>query len=291
MNEFFTALPGSPILQSALLAGVIASIACGVVGSYVVARRITYIAGGVAHCTLGGMGVARYLAQAHGISWLHPLHGAAAAAIIAAVIIGWVSLRAKQREDTVISALWAVGMAVGILFISKTEGYNENLMSYLFGNILLVSPADLYLIVGLDVLVVGIGVLFYNKFLAVCFDEEFARLRGIKVEAYYLLLLCLTALTVVVLVTVVGLIMVIALLTLPVAIAGHFAGRLWKVMILATLISMVLTSGGLAVSYTPELPPGATTIALAGALVLGRRLRPVAAKEGVEAAKPTEPGA
>jgi len=266
--EFLHVLSTSSLLQQALFAGIIASIACGVVGGYVVARRITYIAGGVAHCTLGGMGTARYLQQVHGWSALHPLHGAIVAALVAAIIIGWVSLRAREREDTVISALWAVGMAVGILFIARTPGYYEDLMSYLFGNILLVSRGNLVMIAMLDLLVVGIGVLCYNQFLAVCFDEEFARLRGVPVEFYYLLLLCLTALTVVVLVTVVGLILVIALLTLPVAIAGHFVSRLWQVMFLAAGISAALTTAGLAVSYGPELPPGATTIALAGGLYL-----------------------
>jgi len=268
VTEFLDALAYNPFLQYALAAGVIASVACGVVGSYVVARRITYIAGGVAHCTLGGMGAARYLHEVHGWTFLEPLHGAVVAALLAAVIIGWVSLRARQREDTVISALWAIGMAVGILFIAKTPGYYEDLMSYLFGNILLVSREDLVLIAALDAVVVGIGLLYYNKLLAVCFDEEFARLRGISVEFYYLLLLCLTALTVVLLVTVVGLIMVIALLTLPVAIAGHFVSRLWQVMVVAALISIGLTTAGLAVSYGPELPPGATTIALAGGMYL-----------------------
>ncbi len=268
MTDFIHALTTSVILQNALLAGVIASIACGVVGSYVVARRITYIAAGIAHCVLGGMGIARYLQIVHGWTGLQPLHGALAAALLSAVIIGWVSLRARQREDTVISALWAIGMAVGILFISQTPGYNEDLMSYLFGNILLVSHTDLVLILLLDVLVVGIGLVFYNKFLAVCFDEEFTRLRGVSVEFYYLLLLCLTALTVVVLVTVVGLIMVIALLTLPVAVAAYFVRRLWQVMLTATLLSAALTTAGLAVSYGPDLPAGATTIALAGAFYL-----------------------
>lgn len=268
MSEFLRAVADNTFLQYALLAGVVASVACGVVGSYVVARRISYIAGGVAHCTLGGMGVARYLAEVHGWRFLTPLHGAIAAALIAAIIIGWVSLKSRQREDTVISALWALGMAVGVLFIAKTPGYSQDLMNYLFGNILLVSRQDLALIAGLDVLVVGTGLLFYNKLLAVCFDEEFARLRGVCVEFYYLLLLCLTALTVVVLVTVVGLVLVIALLTLPVAIAGHFVGRLWQVMVLSTLISALVTTGGLAFSYGPELPPGATTIVLAGGLYL-----------------------
>ncbi len=276
MTEFFQALPGSVILQHALLAGVIASLACGVMGSYVVARRITYIAGGVAHCVLGGMGAARYLNVVGGIRWLEPLHGAIFAALLAAGIIGWVSLRSKEREDTAISALWAIGMAVGVLFIAKTPGYYEDLMSYLFGNVLLVSGQQLRLIVLLDVVVVGLGLLLYNPFLAVCFDQEFARLRGLNVEFYYLLLLGLTALTVVVLVTVVGLVMVIALLTLPVAVAGHFVHRLWHVMLLSCLLSAALTAGGLMLSYGPDLPPGAVTIVLAGGLYLlvmcGRRL-------------------
>lgn len=268
MNEFIQAVGEHAFLQRAVLAGLIASVACGVVGSYVVARRITYLAGGIAHCILGGMGVAYYLNKSCGVGWIHPLHGAVVAAMVAALIIGYVTLRARQREDTVISALWAIGMAVGILFIARTQGYSENLMSYLFGNIMLVSPGELWLMGLLDVVVVGLGVLFYNKFLVVCFDEEFARLRGVNVEFFYLLLLCLAALTVVVLVTVVGLVMVIALITLPVAVAGLFASRLWCVMVWATIASMVVTTGGLAVSYGPELQPGATTIVLAGGLYL-----------------------
>ena len=280
MSEFFQALATNVLLQHALLAGIIASVACGVVGSYVVARRITYIAGGIAHCTLGGMGIAQYLHAVYGWQHVRPLHGAVASALLAAMIIGWVSLRARQREDTVISALWAIGMAVGVLFIAATPGYQQDLMSYLFGNILLVSRENLMLIVGLDVVVVGLGLLFYNKFLAVCFDEEFARLRGVAVEFYYLLLLCLTALTVVVLVTVVGMVLVIALLTLPVAVAAHFVSRLWQVMLLSAVLSAALTTAGLAVSYAPEMPPGATTIALAGGLyllvIIGARLLPLA---------------
>ncbi|MFH0911638.1 MAG: metal ABC transporter permease [Planctomycetota bacterium] len=265
LGLFFADLRAHGFLQHALLAGILASVACGVVGTYVVVRRITYLAGGIAHCTLGGMGAARYLASVRGWEWLHPLHGAVAAALLAAVVIGVVSLRSREREDTIIGALWAIGMAAGILFISQTPGYNKDLMSYLFGNILMVSAEDLWLILGLNVLVVGVGVVFHQQLLAVCFDEEFARLRGLRVEAYYLLLLCLTALTVVLLVTVVGLVMVIALLTLPVAVAGYFARTLRQMMVLAVLCSMAVTVAGLALSYGPDLPPGATTIVLAGA--------------------------
>lgn len=279
MSEFLDAAANYAFVQYALLAGVLAGVACGIVGTYVVVRRITYLAGGISHCVLGGIGAALYFQRVHGWHWLTPLVGAIIAALAAAMIIGLVSLRAKQREDTVIGALWAVGMAVGVLFIARTPGYSQDLMSYLFGNILMVTPGDLWLMAALDVLVVVLGLAFYNQFLAVCFDEEFARVRGMRVDFYYLLLLGLTALTVVLLVTVVGIILVIALLTLPVAVAGHFARRLWQMMALATVFSILFTTAGLAISYKPDLPAGATIIVLAGAtylvvVVLSRLLRP-----------------
>lgn len=268
MIEFFQALEQHRFLQDALAAGMLSSVACGVIGAYVVVRRITYIAGGVAHCVLGGIGAALYLRVVGGWTWLHPLYGAIAAALLSAVIIGLVSLRARQREDTVISALYAIGMALGVLFISITPGYASDLQSWLFGNILMVAEREIWLIGWLDALVVLVGLLFYNQFLAVCFDEEFARLRGVRVEVFYLLLLCLAALTVVVLSSVVGIILVIALLTLPVAIAGHFCRTLWQIMIVATLLSAAFTTAGLALSYTPNLPAGPTIIVLAGATYL-----------------------
>ncbi len=268
VSEFLIDLHQQTFLQYALLTGILASIACGIIGSYVVSRRITYIAGGIAHTVLAGLGAARYCQVVFHYDWLHPLYGAVIAALIAAIVIGLVSLKARQREDTVIGAVWAIGMAIGILFIFKTPGYNEDLMSYLFGNILMVSADDLWLIAGLDILVATAGLLFYNQLLAVCFDEEFARLRGINVDFYYLLLLCLTALTVVLLVTVVGIVMVIALLTLPAAFAGQFSKRLWQMMLLSTIFTMGVTSSGLALSYGPDLPAGATTIVLAGAVYL-----------------------
>lgn len=268
MSEFLEALTNYGLVRNAVLTGVLVSIACGVVGTYVVVRRISYLAGGIAHSVLGGMGAARYLATVHGWDWLHPLHGAVVSALVAALIIGLVSLRAKEREDTVIGAIWAVGMATGILFIYRTPGYNEDLMSYLFGNILMVTSSDLWLIAALDAVVLAAGVLFYNQFLAVSFDEEFAEARGLRVEFYYLLLLVLTALTVVLLVTVVGIVLVIALLTIPAAVAGRFSARLSQMIVLAVLLSIAFTTGGLALSYGPNLPAGATVILLAGAVYL-----------------------
>jgi len=268
MLEFFTALSKFSFLQNALIAGILAGIACGVVGPYVVTRRISYIGGGIAHSVLGGLGVAYYFSVVFHWQGLHPLFGAIPAALLSAIIIGLVSLKGRQREDTVISAIWAIGMAVGIIFIFKTPGYNENLMSYLFGNILLVSANDLYLMVIADIIIILMVALFYKKFLIISFDEEFARARGINVEFYYLLLLCLIALTVVILVTVVGIVLVIALLTLPVAIAGFFALTLWRTMILSVIVSVLLTTIGLAMSYSLDLPSGATIILLAGIVYL-----------------------
>jgi len=268
MVEFFSAVAEFSFLQKALFAGVLAAVACGLVGPFIVARRISYIGGGIAHSVLGGMGAAYFFSNVFKWEGLHPLFGAVVAALLSAIIIGLVSLKARQREDTIISAIWAIGMAVGIIFIMKTPGYNENLLSYLFGNILMVSSQDLWQIAGLDLLIITMVILFYNKFLAICFDEEFARARGLNVEFYYLLLLCLTALTVVVLITVVGIVMVIALLTLPVAIAGYFTRTLWQTMILSIITTILLTVFGLAFSYNLDLPSGAAIILLAGIVFL-----------------------
>lgn len=259
MNEFLLALQQHSFLQTALLAGLLASLACGITGTYVVVKRIAFLAGGIAHSVLGGMGAALYFG-------FHPLAGALGAALLAALMIGWVKLNWRAQEDTLIGALWAIGMAVGILFISRTPGYNTDLMGFLFGNILLVPQQELWVMAALDlVLLLAVG-LFYRQFLAVAFDQEFARLRGVSVTTFYLLLLCLVALTVVLLIQVVGLILVIALLTLPAAIAGHYVQTLGKMMLLASLLGAVFTSSGLALAFGPDLPVGPTIILIAGAV-------------------------
>jgi zinc transport system permease protein len=268
MVEFFQDAARYTFLQYALITGVLSAIACGIVGSYVTVRRITYIAGAIAHSVLGGMGAARYLQRNLGWRFISPMQGAVFAALLSAIIIGLVSLYGKEREDTVLSAVWAIGMAGGIFFITRTAGYNEDLMSYLFGNILMVRRVDLMLIVGLDLLVVAVSFLFYHQLEAICFDEEFARLRGVSVELYYILLLCLTALTVVALVQVVGIVMVIALLSLPAAAAASMTRQLWQTILVATGLNMLFMVGGLAMSYGPDLPAGATIILLTGVVYL-----------------------
>jgi zinc transport system permease protein len=257
MIEFLEALLTQGFLQHALMAALLASFGCGIVGTFVVVKRIGYLAGGIAHSVLGGLGIAYYLGA-------DPRAGAMLAALVAALIIGAVSLRWKQQEDIIIGALWAVGMAIGIVFISKTSGYNVDLMSYLFGNILMVSRTDLYFMAGLDMLVAALVALFYKQLLVLCFDEEFARVRGVKVGAVYLLLLCMVALTVVSLIQVVGLILVIALFTLPAAIAGQFVGSVAAMIGVACMLGAVFGFIGLDISYASNLPSGPTIILVAG---------------------------
>lgn len=264
MSSFITDFMDLPFLLNAVLAGVLCSVSSGIVGTYVVLRRITYIAAAIAHCILAGLGAARYFAVVHDLPWLKPIYGAIAAALAAALLIGIISLRAKEREDTVISALWAVGMAVGVLFIFKTPGYSEDLMSYLFGNILMVTGEDLKVMGVLNLFLMAVSVIFYRQMVAVCFDEEFARTRKLSVELYYLLILCMTALTVVFMVSMVGIIMVIAMLTLPVAIASKFFNKVWKIMVGAVVLGVVFNLAGLVISYEPNLPSGAVSIIIAG---------------------------
>ena len=288
--DFFSALSQHAFLQTAVAAALLSSIGCGVMGTYVVVKRIAFIAGGIAHSVLGGMGAAVYFG-------FEPLHDALPAAIAAALLIGWVRLNWRVQEDTLISALWAIGMAVGVLFIAKAPGYQADMMSYLFGNILLVPRESLWFMVALDFILLAIVGAYHRQFLAVVFDEEFARLRGVPVGFFYLLLLVLVAVTVVLLIQVVGLILVLALLTLPAAVAGHYVHSLGRMMLIATLLGAVLSIAGLALSYGPDLPAGPTIILLVGgvyvlsammAQILGRRRARLAAALGARQGGPGE---
>ncbi|TWI68112.1 zinc transport system permease protein [Desulfobotulus alkaliphilus] len=259
--------PDIVFLRYAFAAGILSSISFGVVGSYVVARRISTIAGAIAHCVLGGIGFALFMQErSDSILWT-PLTGALMAALMAAFIIGLVSLRAGQREDTVINALWAVGMAIGLLFMARTSGYIDP-MSFLFGNILMIGPADLQLMGIMAAFIILMVVLFYNKLVAVCFDEEFLELRGVPAHFYYFMLLVLTALSIVLLIRVVGIVLVIAMLTLPAAIAGQLSRSLAGMMGLAVLFSMGFTTGGIALSFETDLPTGPVIVVLAAASYL-----------------------
>jgi zinc transport system permease protein len=251
--EFLTALTQHGFLQHAALASVLASAACGMVGTYVVVKRIGFLAGGIAHAVLGGMGAALFF----GFS---PMLGALLTAFVAALVLGLVKLHVRAQEDILISALWAAGMAVGILFISQSPGYQVDLMTYLFGNVLLVSKQQLAMMLVLNIVLVVTIAMFYKQFTAIAFDEEFARLRGLPVTALYLTLLCLTAVSIVLMIQVVGLILVIALLTLPAAISQKYMQTMRSMMSLAVVLATAFCLLGLGISYSLDIPSGATII-------------------------------
>jgi zinc transport system permease protein len=269
MSEFWGALadPDFPFLRQALIAGLLASVAFGMMGSYVVARRVSYLAGAIAHCVLAGVGASLYAREALGWAWASPMLGTLTAALVAALIMGATTVRGGQRHDTVIVAVWVAGMALGLLLHNATPGYHD-LMSYLFGNILLLSPRDVWLIAGLDLALVGIGAALYPKFVALCFDEEFARLRGVRVGALYFLLLCMTALTVVLLLKVVGIVLVIALLVLPAAAASGLARHMYQMIALATLFCALSVTAGLGASYEYNQPAGPAIVLVATGVYL-----------------------
>lgn len=266
--SFFCDLLHYPFLQYAVLAGVLASVAGGVVGSLVVVRRTTYLAGAISHCVLAGLGLARYLQRGCGVAWFTPMLGASLAAVAAALLIAWLTVRQRQRTDTALSIVWAVGMAVGVSFLAATPGYQDDLMSYLFGSVLLVTPTELWLMAGLDAVILVLFFLFFNRLLAIGFNADLARLRGVSVALFETLFLTLTALTVVLLVKVSGIVLALALLTIPSAAAGLLARRLIPMMLVAVLMGWVVTIGGLALSYEPAWPPGATIVECAAVVYL-----------------------
>lgn len=259
--------PELSFLKYAFLIGIFGGVAFGVVGTYIVTRRISAIAGAIAHCILAGIGAAIFCSQRFGWQWLHPLHGAIVSALLSAVIIGLVSMYAKQREDTVIGAIWAVGMATGLLFLAGTTGYVD-VDAYLFGDILLVSRSNFIMTLVLDAIILVPSILFFNKFMAACFDDQFAELRGIRVRVTYMALLCMVALTVVLMVSVIGIILVLAMLTIPAAIAGHFTRRLWSMMALTSVLCITFTTSGLYLSYQADLPSAPLIAVLAGGTYL-----------------------
>jgi zinc transport system permease protein len=257
-------------MRHALMVGLLVSIACGIVGTYVVVKRIVFISGGISHTAYGGVGLGYLLG-------IPPMVGATVFTVLAALAMGEVSHRVKQREDTIIGMMWAVGMALGVIFVKLSPGYTGDLMSYLFGSILAVPLTDLYLILALNVVILLIVILYHDQFTLTAFDEEFAQVIGVNTRLYNQLLLVVIALTVVVMIRAVGIILVIALLTIPPATATLFTRSMTGMMAFSMILSAVFTTGGLVISYLFDLPSGATIIILCalgymvGSLLAGRK--------------------
>ena len=243
-------------MQNALLAGLLVSVVCGVIGSLVVVNRLVFLAGGMAHTAYGGVGLAFFL------GW--PVMPCVVGfTLLASTVMAGVTLGRGEKADTVIGVLWAAGMALGIILLDFTPGYNVDLMSYLFGSILTVPRSDLWAMLLLDLVVLAVILLFYKDFLAMSFDREFARTRGVPVTFLHFLLLAMVAVSVVVIIQAVGLILVIALLSIPPYLAGRRASSLRKMMVFATLWSILFCFLGLRLSYSFNITSGAAIIAVA----------------------------
>ncbi|NPV39417.1 Zinc ABC transporter, inner membrane permease protein ZnuB [Brevinematales bacterium NS] len=263
MESFWSMLWSAevPFLRYALLASLFASVPFGMMGGFVVVKRMSAMAGAVSHAIIGGVGLGIYLQVVWKWSWVSPTIGAMAASVLVGLLIGWLSLRGKQRMDTVLGAVWVIGMSVGLLLLSLTPTYTDP-MSYLFGNILLLSIGDVWLVGILAFLVSVLTVVFYPQFQMVSFDEDFALTRGVKVVFFQMLLILLVALTVFLMLQVMGSIMVIALLTLPAAMASLFHKRLSSVMVTASFLVAFFSLLGMVVSYYLDLPTGSVTVLL-----------------------------
>lgn len=251
-----TEILGLEFMRNALLAGLLASLACGVIGTLVVVNRQVFMAGGVAHTAYGGVGLAFFLG-------LPVLPCAVAFTVLAALAMAKASFGRAERSDSVVGIMWAAGMALGIILMDLTPGYNVDLMSYLFGSLLAVPRGDILFMAVLDAFILGVVLFWYKDFLALSFDMEFARSMGVPVRLLYALMQVLTAVTVIMVIQVAGLILVIALLTIPPMLAELFTNSLWKMMALATLASLVFCLAGLAVSYHFDITSGASIIAMA----------------------------
>lgn len=261
MIQFFVEALQYDFMRNALLAGILVSIACGVIGTYVVVKRIVFVSGGVAHTAYGGVGLAYFLC-------FNPTIGAILFSLGAAFGMGWVHRKTRQRADTIIGVMWALGMAIGIIFLDLTPGYKAELMSYLFGSILAVPTGDLWLMLMMNVLIIFLVAAFYKELLAVSFDEQYALVENVPVDWIYMLLMGMIGLSVVMLMRVVGLIMVIALLTIPAAISAMYLRDLKKMMVMASVLGMIFTFVGLFISYALNLTSGASIILVAGVTYL-----------------------
>jgi len=250
-------------LQLALLAGMISSLSSGIMGSFIVIKRISSITGSIAHSILGGIGLFEFLKYKYNLPWLDPMYGAIITSLIAAFLIGWVHLYFKQKEDAVIAMIWACGMAIGIIFLTFVPHKEATCTHFLFGNLFTTSQKDIYLLSFLGIIIFLLTIIFYRKFLIICFDEEIAYLQKVLIKTLYFLLLAMISISIVLLVKIIGIILIIALLTIPATIASFFTFKLPFMMITATILCFFFNTSGIYISFILSWPPGATIAIIA----------------------------
>jgi len=238
---------------NAFWASLFAAITCGIVGTYIVARRIVFISGGITHASFGGIGIGYFL------GW-NPLLGAAIFSVLSGLGIQYFTQKVRLREDSSIAIWWSLGMAIGIIFIYITPGYAPNLLTYLFGSILTVSSTEIWLMAALSFVVIGFFTLFYRAVLYVAFNEEFAQTTGLPVKLINYVLISLIAVTIVMNIRVVGIILIMSLLTLPQATANIFTHDFRRMMLYAIGFAFLGSFAGLVLSFYADIPSGASII-------------------------------
>ena len=240
-------------MRNALAAGLAASVLCGIIGIYVILNKIVFISDGIAHAAFGGIGLGYFLGY-------DPLAFGIGSAVLTAIGIGMVSSRARVSEDTAIGVFMATGMALGIMLLTLSQGYARDLYGYLFGNILAVTVSDVLLISALTLIILALVFLLYKEFLVLSFDPVYGEAIGLPVQSLRLLLLGMVAFSVVVLIKIVGIIMVIALLTIPGAISRQHMKGLPAIMAGSVFLGIIFVTIGLFISYLLDVPSGATII-------------------------------
>lgn len=265
--EFFYAIARYAYLHNALLASLLAGVACGIVGTYVVCRRTVFLAGGITHASFGGLGLAFYLGQ-------NPIVGALAFAVLSALGIEWAGDRGRIREDSAIGIIWSVGMALGVLFMSLRPGYTSgDLANYLFGSIVTVTRADVAALAVLTVLLVAGAALWLRPVMYIAFDREFARSQGIATQRVSYLMAALTAVTIVLAIRVMGIVLLLSLMTVP-AVAMNLLTKSFRTITAgAAALGALSGAAGLAISYRWELPSGVAIIfVLTASLIVAKLL-------------------
>lgn len=245
-------------LQNALLGALLSSIVCGIIGSIIVEKRLVMMSGGIAHASFGGIGLGYFLN-------IEPIIGGLIFAIMSSLGISYINRKSHTNTDALIGMFWSAGMALGIVFVSLMPGYPPDMTSYLFGNILTISRLDLYMMIVLDIIIVLSIVIFFNYWKSYLFDDEFTSVLGINTTKLEYFLFILIALAIIVLIRVVGIILVIALLTIPPSIAKQFSYDLKHIMILSIIFGMIFSVLGLIFSYYFNISSGASIILLSTA--------------------------
>lgn len=251
--------------QHALLGSLFASIACGIIGTYIVTRRLVFISGGITHASFGGIGIGLY-------AGIPPVVTAAVFSVLSAFGVQWLSKRNDMREDSAIAVFWTFGMAVGIIFSFLAPGFTPDLSSYLFGNILTITDGDIWLLAALSVALALFFGLFFRPILAIAFDREFARSQRMPVAIFEYLLMMFIALTIVACLRMVGIVLAISLLTLPQMTANLFTYSFKQIIWLSILVGYASCIGGLFLSYSLQVPSGASIIFVSILLYAGAKV-------------------